>query len=116
VSGVSDAVLELYPSLPSASYTAAKAGLEGFTRYIASLGGRHNIRANCVRPGQILKKRLTTSAGEHVFARHFEMWQLLKGPGYAEDVANAIFFLASDESRFVTAEIVNIDGGAAAKV
>jgi NAD(P)-dependent dehydrogenase (short-subunit alcohol dehydrogenase family) len=116
VSGVSDAVLERYPSLPSASYIAAKAGLEGFTRYIASLGGRHNIRVNCVRPGQILTKRLTTSAGEHVFARHFEMWQLLNGPGYSEDVANAIFFLASDESRFVTAEIVNIDGGAAAKL
>jgi NAD(P)-dependent dehydrogenase (short-subunit alcohol dehydrogenase family) len=116
VSGVSDAVLERYPALPSASYIAAKAGLEGFTRYIASLGGRHNIRANCVRPGQILTRRLTTAAGEHVFARHFEMWQLLKGPGYAEDVANAMLFLASDESRFITAEMVNIDGGAAAKL
>jgi NAD(P)-dependent dehydrogenase (short-subunit alcohol dehydrogenase family) len=116
VSGVSDAVLDRYPSLPSASYIAAKAGLEGFTRYIASLGGRHNIRVNCVRPGQILTKRLTTTAGEHVFARHFEIWQLIKGPGFAEDVASAMLFLASDESRFITAEIVNIDGGAAAKL
>lgn len=116
VSGVSDAVFQRQPVLPSASYIAAKAGLEGFTRYIASLGGRHNIRANCVRPGQILTQRLTTPAGEHVFARHFEMWQLLKGPGYAEDVANAALFLASDEARFITAEIINIDGGAAAKL
>jgi 3-oxoacyl-[acyl-carrier protein] reductase len=116
VSGVSDAVLERYPSLPSASYIAAKAGLEGFTRYIASLGGRFNIRVNCVRPGQILTRRLTTAAGEHVFARHFEVWQLIKGPGYAEDVANAMLFLASDEARFITAEMVNIDGGAAAKL
>jgi NAD(P)-dependent dehydrogenase (short-subunit alcohol dehydrogenase family) len=116
VSGVSDAVLERMSMLPSASYTAAKAGLEGFTRYIASLGGRHNIRVNCVRPGQVLTRRLTTAAGEHVFARHFEMWQLIKGPGYAEDVANAMLFLASDESRFITAEIINVDGGAAAKL
>jgi 3-oxoacyl-[acyl-carrier protein] reductase len=116
VSGVSDAVLERFPTLPSASYVAAKAGLEGFTRYIASLGGPHNIRVNCVRPGQILTRRLTTTAGEHVFARHFEIWQLLKGPGYAEDVANAMLFLASDEARFITAEMVNIDGGAAAKL
>jgi 3-oxoacyl-[acyl-carrier protein] reductase len=116
VSGVSDAVLERFPTLPSASYIAAKAGLEGFTRYTASLGGRHNIRVNCVRPGQILTKRLTTAAGEHVFARHFEMWQLIQGPGYAEDVANAILFLASEESRFITAEMMNIDGGAAAKL
>jgi 3-oxoacyl-[acyl-carrier protein] reductase len=116
VSGVSDAVLERMPMLPSASYIAAKAGLEGFTRYLASLGGRHNIRVNCVRPGQVLTRRLTTAAGEHVFARHFEMWQLIKGPGYAEDVANAMLFLASDEARFITAEIINVDGGAAAKL
>ena len=116
VSGVSEAVFERAPMLPSASYIAAKAGLAGFTRYIASLGGRHNIRANCVRPGQILTKRLTTAAGEHVFARHFEMWQLIKGPGYAEDVAHAMLFLASDEARFITAEIMNVDGGAAAKL
>jgi len=116
VSGVSPAVLEAFPTMPSASYIAAKAGLEGFTRYIASLGGSHKIRVNCVRPGQILTKRLTTAANEHVFARHFEIWQILKGPGYAEDVANAMLFLASDESRFITAEIMNIDGGAAAKL
>jgi meso-butanediol dehydrogenase / (S,S)-butanediol dehydrogenase / diacetyl reductase len=116
VSGVSESVLEKFPTIPSASYIAAKAGLEGFTRYIASLGGPHKIRANCVRPGQILTRRLTTAAGEHVFARHFEIWQLLKGPGYAEDVANAMLFLACDESRFITAEMLNIDGGAAAKL
>lgn len=116
VSGVSESVLERMPVLPSASYIAAKAGLEGFTRYIASLGGRHHIRANCVRPGQVLTRRLTTAAGEHVFARHFEMWQLIKGPGYAEDVANAMLFLASDEARFITADIINVDGGAAAKL
>ncbi|HEV2456235.1 MAG TPA: SDR family NAD(P)-dependent oxidoreductase, partial [Verrucomicrobiae bacterium] len=82
VSGASEAVLEKFPTLPSASYYAAKAGLEGFTRYLASLGGPHGLRVNCVRPGQILTRRLTTGAGEHVFARHFEIWQLLKGPGY----------------------------------
>jgi NAD(P)-dependent dehydrogenase (short-subunit alcohol dehydrogenase family) len=116
VSGASEAVLERFPTLPSASYYAAKAGMEGFTRYLASLGGPHKIRANCVRPGQVLTKRLTTGAGEHVFARHFEIWQLIKGPGYAEDIANAILFLASDESRFITAEMMNVDGGAAAKL
>jgi NAD(P)-dependent dehydrogenase (short-subunit alcohol dehydrogenase family) len=116
VSGASPAVLEKCPTLPSSSYYAAKAGLEGFTRYIASVGAPHNIRVNCVRPGQALTKRLTTAAGEHVFARHFEIWQLIQGPGYAEDVANAMLFLASDESRFITAEIINVDGGAAAKL
>jgi len=116
VYGITDAVLERFPVLPSSSYIAAKAGLEGFTRYIASVGARHKIRANCVRPGQILTKRLTSTAGEHVFARHFDIWQLLKGPGYAEDVANAIVFLASDDARFITGEMLNVDGGAATKL
>ena len=116
VSGASPAVMEKFPVLPSSSYYAAKAGLEGFTRYTASVGAPHGIRVNCVRPGQVLTKRLTTAANEHVFARHFEIWQLLQGPGYAEDIANAMLFLASDESRFITAEIINVDGGAAAKL
>lgn len=116
VSGASPAVLEKFPVLPSASYYAAKAGLEAFTRYTASVGAPYKVRVNCVRPGQVLTKRLTTAAKEHVFARHFEIWQLLHGPGYAEDIANAILFLASDESRFITAEIINVDGGAAAKL
>ena len=103
-------------SPPSASYFAAKAGIEAFTRYIAGLGARHNIRVNCVRPGQILTSRLTTAAGEHRHARYFEVVQLLKGPGRAEDVANTALFLASEEARFITAEVINIDGGAAAKL
>jgi NAD(P)-dependent dehydrogenase (short-subunit alcohol dehydrogenase family) len=116
VSGASEAVLDRFPVLPSASYYAAKAGMEGFTRYLASLGGPHKIRVNVVRPGQALTKRLTTAAGEHVFARHFEIWQLIKGPGYAEDIAAAMLFLASEESRFITGEMMNVDGGAAAKL
>ena len=116
VSGASPAVLEKFPVLPSASYYAAKAGLEAFTRYAASVGAPKNIRVNCVRPGQVLTKRLTTAANEHIFDRHFDIWQLIQGPGYADDVANAILFLACDESRFITGEIINVDGGAAAKL
>ena len=59
----------------------------------------------------------TTTAGEHRYARLFDVVQLLKGPGYCqEDVANTVLFLASEEARFITAEIINIDGGAAAKL
>jgi 3-oxoacyl-[acyl-carrier protein] reductase len=101
---------------PSASYFAAKAGIEVFTHYIAGLGAPHHIRVNCVRPGQILTSRLTTAAGEHRQGRYFEVVQLLKGPGRAADVANTVVFLASEEARFITAEIINIDGGAAGKL
>jgi NAD(P)-dependent dehydrogenase (short-subunit alcohol dehydrogenase family) len=117
VGGVSAALRErTQVSPPSASYFAAKAGIEAFTRYIAGLGAPHHIRVNCVRPGQILTSRLTTAAGEHRQGRYFEVVQLLKGPGRATDVANTVVFLASEEARFITAEIINIDGGAAGKL
>jgi len=117
VVGVSEAVREMTQVIPpSASYFASKAGIEALTRYVAGLGASHNIRVNCVRPGQILTQRLTNAAGEHRYARHFEVVQLLKGPGRAEDVANTVLFLASEEARFLTAEVINIDGGAAAKL
>jgi NAD(P)-dependent dehydrogenase (short-subunit alcohol dehydrogenase family) len=41
---------------------------------------------------------------------------MLKRHGYADDIANAVLFLASDESSFITAEILDVDGGAIAKV
>jgi NAD(P)-dependent dehydrogenase (short-subunit alcohol dehydrogenase family) len=115
VSGPNDTRLAL-GNVPSASYYASKAGIEAFTRYLAGLGARHNIRVNCVRPGQILTPRVTTTAGEHLFAGFLNAAQMLKGPGCPEDVANAVLFLATEESRFITAEILNVDGGAVAKV
>ena len=106
----------------SCSYYAAKAGVDALTRYMAGSGGRHNIRVNCVRPGQILTPGATRGTsgdpdgGHHVFERMFEFAQIVQGPGYPEDVANLVLFLAGDESRFVNGEIINVDGGVAAKL
>jgi 3-oxoacyl-[acyl-carrier protein] reductase len=44
------------------------------------------------------------------------MTQILKNPGYPEDVAKLALFLASDDSRFITGEMINVDGGIAAKL
>ena len=106
----------------SASYYAAKAGVDALTRYMAGTGGRHNIRVNCVRPGQILTPGATrgtvadADGGHHVFEKMFEFAQIVQGPGYPEDVANLVLFLACEESRFVNGEIINVDGGVAAKI
>ena len=54
--------------------------------------------------------------GHHVFEKMFDMAQIIPGPGYPEDVANLVLFLVSDQSRFITGEIVNVDGGVAAKI
>ena len=106
----------------SASYYAAKAGVDALTRYMAGVGGRHNIRVNCVRPGQILTPGATggtsrdPDGGHHVFERMFEFAQIVQGPGYPLDVANLVLFLSCDESRFISGEIINVDGGVAAKI
>ena len=106
----------------SASYYAAKAGVDALTRYMAGVGGRDNIRVNCVRPGQILTPGATggtsndPDGGRHVFKRMFDFAQIVQGPGYPRDVANLVLFLSCEESRFISGEIINIDGGVAAKI
>ena len=104
------------------AYYAAKAGIDALTRYMAGVGGKSNIRVNCVRPGQILTPGATggtsddADGGHHVFESMFDFAQIIPGPGYPIDVANLVLFLVSDESRFLTAEMINIDGGVAAKI
>lgn len=110
---VSEPILNSVERLPPAAYAASKAGIEALTRYMASVGAPKNIRVNCVRPGQILTARLTGDDGQHRYKPTFDYVQLLKGSGDAYDVAHAVVFLASDEAKFITAEIMNIDGGAA---
>jgi NAD(P)-dependent dehydrogenase (short-subunit alcohol dehydrogenase family) len=107
---------------PSAAYFAAKSGIEGLTRHMAGVGGENNIRVNCIRPGQILTPGATRGTlndpdgGHHAFEAMFDWAQITKGPGYPEDVANLALFLANDESRFISGEMINVDGGVAAKL
>lgn len=106
----------------SSSYYAAKAGVDALTRYMAGIGGEDNIRVNCVRPGQILTPGATggtmteSDMGHHVFEKMFDFAQIVQGPGYPTDVANLVLFLSCDESRFISGEIINVDGGVAAKI
>ncbi len=119
--GFSPAMADAYGTT-SASYYAAKAGVDALTRYMAGVGGKHNIRVNCVRPGQILTPGATRGSskdpdgGHHVFEKMFDFHQIIPGPGLPQDVANLVLFLVSDASRFLTAEIINVDGGVAAKI
>ena len=115
--GFSEYILNTSGRVPPAAYCVAKAGVDAFTRYSASMGGKFNIRVNGVRPGQILTPMTNRDGkGEHGLKKLFDVIQILEGTGYPEDVANAVLFLSSDDSRFITGEIMNIDGGMPSKL
>jgi|SRR5271163_1526759 len=102
---------------PSPAYQTSKAGIEGFAKHIAGRGGEHGVRVNVVRPGRILTDKWAGFLGEDgLFWSHYEKIQLLKRHGRAEDVAAAVAFLASDEAAFITAVVLDVDGGAVAKL
>lgn len=102
---------------PSASYQASKAAVEGLTKHLAGRGGEHGLRVNAVRPGRILTDKWSDMLGEDgLFWPHYERIQLLKRHGRAEDVAAAVAFLASDDAAFITGTVLDIDGGAVAKL
>lgn len=92
------------------TYTAAKAGLLGFTKSAARYLGKHNITVNSVCPGptdtELARKEIPKEVRERV-ARS----SALRRMGAPEDVADAILFFASDYSRHVTGQTVVVDGG-----
>jgi NAD(P)-dependent dehydrogenase (short-subunit alcohol dehydrogenase family) len=105
------------PGMPGPAYRAAKAGIEAFTRYIATVGAAHGVRANALRPGQIITPMSTRrTPGHHSMEALSDHVQLTDGPGYPEGVANLVYFLASDQSRFINGQVIDIDGGSAIKV
>ena len=116
VVGFSKNMYEWTGKVPSSSYYVSKAGIDAFTRFTASMGGQHKIRVNCIRPGQIITPGATGGREHHGMKPTFDQTQILDGPGYPIDVANLALFLASDDSRFMTGEIINIDGGSPRKL
>jgi 3-oxoacyl-[acyl-carrier protein] reductase len=92
-----------------ANYAASKAGIIGFTKSVALELGSRNIRSNAIAPGFIL----TEMTGE-LNAAATEEWTKsipLKRGGQAEEVADACVFLASDMSKYITGQVLQVDGG-----
>lgn len=90
------------------NYAASKAGIIGFTKSIAQELGSRNIRCNAIAPGFIATE-MTAELGEDTIKEWLKTVPLNR-PGTAEDVANAVLFLGSDLSTYVSGQTLNVCG------
>lgn len=102
-------VVGLYGNIGQSNYAASKFGIIGLTKTWAKEMGRDGIRVNAVAPGYTMTEMLG-SVPEKILTSVAEKTPL-KRLGRPEDIANAYFFLANDDSAFVTGNILSVDGG-----
>ncbi|HEY5285870.1 MAG TPA: glucose 1-dehydrogenase [Solirubrobacteraceae bacterium] len=100
----------------SAVYSAAKAGVIGFTKAIARESARYRVRSNAVAPGPIetpllnAAPQLLGELGERL-KQGMVNQTVMQRSGEPEEVAAAIAFLASDDASYVTGQTLNVSGG-----
>ena len=99
----------------AASYCAAKGGAVNLTRAMAIDHGRNNIRVNCVCPGDVETPMLLSECAQLGEDREAFMREAANRPlgrvGTADDIANAVLFLASPMSSWITGAALVVDGG-----
>ncbi|MBL8271765.1 SDR family NAD(P)-dependent oxidoreductase [Steroidobacter sp.] len=101
----------LLGGLDGGIYCAVKAGLVGLTQTLAAQYGVNGIRANLVAPG-VIKTDMTKDYWDAApFQRLNQEMTPLNREGTVQDVANAIFFLASEEGSYITGQTIALDGG-----
>lgn len=91
------------------NYSASKAGIIGFTKSLAKEVASRNILVNAVAPGFI--ETSMTDVLKDDIKEEIAKSIPLKRMGTTKDVANLVKFLASDESSYITGQVINVDGG-----
>ena len=102
-------VIGLTGNLGQANYAASKAGLIGMTKSIAAEAAKRGVRCNAIAPGYI-RSEITDILKEDV--KQAILDKVPMGTmGTTEDVANAVLFLSSDLSSYITGKTITVDGG-----
>ena len=104
------------PKVPFSVYGVTKAGIIMLTKSIAVEYGQYNIRCNCIAPSTIRSPMMEPYLQDENAKRMLEGSFPLKRIGDPEDVANAILFLASDDSKWITGTVMTVDGVISAKL
>ena len=92
-----------------ANYVASKSAIEGFSRSLAQEVASRNITINCVAPGFIDTDILSTVDPEKLkdMTKNIPVGRI----GTPDDVSNAVFFLSSEESSYITGQVIHVNGG-----
>ncbi|WP_303865099.1 3-oxoacyl-[acyl-carrier-protein] reductase [Alkalibaculum bacchi] len=104
-------VIGLVGNTGQANYAASKAGIIGLTKSVAKELATRNITVNAIAPGFIVSDMTDQLSDEQKSAIKSNI--PMNSFGTAEDIANLVGFLASDESGYITGQVINVDGGMA---
>ena len=91
------------------NYAASKAGIIGFTKSAAKELASRNIRVNAVAPG-FIDTDMTSVLGEDI-KENINSQIPMRRMGSSHEIANVVYFLGSDESSYITGQVINVDGG-----
>jgi NAD(P)-dependent dehydrogenase (short-subunit alcohol dehydrogenase family) len=97
------------------AYGVSKAGVNALTMYVATSHGKEGIRANTILPGLVVTDAVRAHLDEKMLAG-LGRATLTPDVGEPEDIAHVVVFLASDESRYITGQMIAVDGGMSAHV
>jgi NAD(P)-dependent dehydrogenase (short-subunit alcohol dehydrogenase family) len=101
---------EEFRDLPSFNYSQSKWGVVGLTKYLAGYLGQWGITVNCLAPGVIASEATLRQIPADLLDRLAQI-QPIAGRIEPADVAGAAVFFAGDDARFVTGQVIVIDGG-----
>ncbi|MBO4561088.1 MAG: 3-oxoacyl-[acyl-carrier-protein] reductase [Bacteroidaceae bacterium] len=103
-------VVGLHGNAGQVNYSASKAGLIGMTKSVAKEMASRGIRANVIAPGFVLTEMTTGKIPEDKLAEWCKSIPMQRG-AQVEEIAKAALFLVSDQSSYITGQVLQVDGG-----